>query len=78
MRKPNTAVVDGHADVRINDDYANDGISDDTLCEILGASCRVAFLLLLLLLGSPSEIHEFSLKQACTAEPLPLSEYGSF
>jgi len=38
------AVVDVHADVRAsavmthdNDDDANDGIFDDTLCEILGA-----------------------------------------
>jgi len=26
----------------VNDDDANDGISDDTLCEILGVSSRVA------------------------------------
>jgi len=79
-----------------NDDNADDGIFDDTCCEILGASSRVAtsldldlafgavdvnddlactsllsplspsplpspLLLFLLLLGSPSEIQEFSL-----------------
>jgi len=77
-----------------NNDDADDGIYDDTLSEILGASSRVApsldldlafgtvesnvdpactpllsplsplpspLLLLLLLLGSPSEIQEFSL-----------------
>jgi len=45
----NATVVDGHADVRasavmthINDDDADDGIFDDALCEILGASSRVA------------------------------------
>jgi len=47
--RANAAVVDGHANVRasavmthVNDDNANDGIFDDTLCEILGASSRVA------------------------------------
>jgi len=45
----NATVVDGHADVRANDvmthvnnDDANDGIFDDTLCGILSASSRVA------------------------------------
>ena len=46
--RANVTVTDGHADVRAsavmtndNDDDANDGSFDDTLCEILGAS-RVA------------------------------------
>jgi len=45
----NAAVVDGHANVRasavmthVNDDDADDGIFDDALCEIPGASSRVA------------------------------------
>jgi len=43
------AVADGHADVRAsavmtndNNDDADDGIFEDRLCEILGASSRVA------------------------------------
>ena len=47
--RANAAVVDGHADVRAsavmtndNNDDADDGIFDDALCEILGASSRVA------------------------------------
>ena len=45
--RANVVVVDWHADVRAsatndNDDDADDGIFDDTLCEILGASSRVA------------------------------------
>jgi len=47
--RANSAVVDGPADVRtsavmthVNDDDAEDGIFDDALCEILGASFRVA------------------------------------
>jgi len=101
--RANAAVIDGHVDVCAsavmsvdNDDDADDGIYDDTLSEILGASSRVApsldldlalgtvdsnvdpactpllsspppsplpspLLFLLLLLGSPSEIQEFSL-----------------
>jgi len=42
----NVTVVDGHANVERmtndNDDDANDGIFNDTLCELLGASSRVA------------------------------------
>jgi len=47
--RANAAVVDGHADVcasavmpHVNDDDADNGIFDDTLCQILGASSRVA------------------------------------
>jgi len=45
--RANATVVDGHADVgasmtHVNDDDADDGIFDDTLCEILGASSRMA------------------------------------
>jgi len=47
--RANAAVVDGHADVcasavmaHVNDDNADDGIDDDALCKIFGASSRVA------------------------------------
>jgi len=47
--RANAVVVDEHANVRAsavmtndNDNDVNDGIFDDTLCEILGASSRVA------------------------------------
>ena len=47
--RANTTAVNGHANVRasagmthVNDNDADDSIFDDTLCEILGASSRVA------------------------------------
>ena len=42
--RANAAVVDGHANVerQVNDDDADNGIFDSTLCKILGTSSRVA------------------------------------
>ena len=73
----NAAVVNGHAHVRasdvmthVNDDDTNDGIFDDTLCKILGASSRVTTSLDLDLAFGAVDVND---DLACTSLLSPLS-----
>ena len=75
--RANAAVVDGHADVRasavmthVHDDDADDGIFDDTLSEISGASSRVATSLDLDLAFGAIDVN---VDLACTSILSPLS-----
>jgi len=75
--RANAAVVDGHANVcasavmtHVNDDDADDGIFNDALCEILGASSRVATSLDLDLTFGAVDVN---VDLACTSPLSPLS-----
>ena len=80
--RANVAVADGHADVRAsaamtndNDDDADDGIFDDTLCEILGAYSGSPLLSTLISFFAPSTSTSTSLALhfPTHSHPSPLS-----